>query len=157
VIFRCDGGSDHRSNLLDICVPCHALIHNGCDDESLPRIFAAHATQMVRHGWDFVRRTPHAAGLSVPDALPNAETDCLLRLFGLARLVFYRGVVAGEPWCARAWEGHLHDLNACEDGDPCPLPVLVAIDVLENGTRRALPAPFSIVVPLPQKERSHAA
>jgi HNH endonuclease len=47
---RSDDGSNGPANLLRICVACHALIHDGEYEDSLPRQMAAVAFQIMQHG-----------------------------------------------------------------------------------------------------------
>lgn len=57
VVWRMDGGSDDKTNLLEICKTCHLTITNGCIEDSKLLNLTALAHQMQNHGVDFLSKS----------------------------------------------------------------------------------------------------
>jgi len=121
VVFRKQGGTNHPSNLLSICLGCHALLHGGHVDEAIPREFAAVYHQTLRHGLTFCTKAEKGevsaevkvlVGMIEEGDLTSEEADMVIRTQGLLRYCFYRAVIAGDPSALRVWHRHLANLEA---------------------------------------------
>lgn len=57
VVWKMDGGSDDKINLIEICKTCHLTLTTGNIEDATPLNRAAFAYQMKEHGMDFLAQS----------------------------------------------------------------------------------------------------
>lgn len=122
-IWSSEGGTSDASNLLRICMSCHAVLTRGSDEDRIPKDLAAFCHQMMYFGLDFIPRTrPHKGKhknvsfleehpwwrepLEQYDAASADRKRKINQLWkDLSRLQYqYYRDIGGETW---SWEDHI--------------------------------------------------
>lgn len=90
VVWRADGGTDDKTNLLKICKTCHLTITNGdpADADQLERLCIFH--QLAAHGLDFIQKSGLLTGshsmkdkmlVALDEYTIGPETDAKIKAF----------------------------------------------------------------------------